>query len=185
MTGPRVHAALAYMIAAGVIACTDYSENSATCGFLSMAGATKVLQFMENVHAILRDAPPDLEGTVGARVVGYGTAHAVAAQGPIGAILSYEGEGLPTVPGFGLVLVDDSSEVVRGVLIFETEPPRGYPQIGTIASAAATLPLFAIRVNWNIVSDPRCPLIRELRSQPSNAQGENEMSAAGSDETGA
>lgn len=147
------------------IACgSGNPENSAVCGFTSIAASTLVLQSLQNIHAQLTEAPPELIGTLPARVVGYGTSRALAAKGPEGAVLGYEGGGFPsTPPGFGLLLIDDSSEVMRGVLIFETEPPNGFTQIGTISGASATLPLFGTRINWPSVSDPKCPLFAPAR----------------------
>jgi hypothetical protein len=95
---------------------------------------------------------------VPARVVGRGTAHALAARTDSGVALGYEGEGFPDRPGFGVALVDDSSEVFRGVLIFDSDGPADYPQIGTVSSASSTVPLYAMRITWSRVSNPKCPL---------------------------
>ncbi len=142
--------------------CGGNPENSAVCGFTSIAASSLILQGMSNVHALLREPPPELEGPVPARVVGYGTSRAIAAVGPEGAVLGYEGQGFPQMPGFGLVLIDDSSEVFRGVLIYDTDLPSGYPQIGTISGPESTIPLLGTRVNWGSVNDVRCPLFAEL-----------------------
>jgi hypothetical protein len=133
-------------------------ENSAMCGFTAMAAGTMILDQFQVGSTVLSAAPTDLVGTVPARVVGRGTARALVARTDSGVTLGFEGEGFPPQPGFALVLVDDSTEVLRGVLIFETDGPADYPQIGTISSATSTLPLYAMRVNWARVSDERCPL---------------------------
>ena len=134
-------------------------ENSAVCGFTSIAASTLVLQSLQNTHAQLTEAPGDLGTQVAARVVGHGTSHALVARSAEGVVLGFEGDGFPqTPPGFGLLLEDDSSEVVRGVLIFEIKPPPGYKQIGTISGSSATLPLLGTRINWPSVSDVKCPL---------------------------
>ena len=145
----------------------ELSEDSATCGFMAMAGATKVLQFLENNHAVLVNPPPGLAGRVPARVIGHGTGSAIVGKTDLGVVLGFEGEGLPSIPGFGLVVVDDSSEAVRGVLIYEIEPPQGAPQIGTIEGPVSSLPLYAARIKWSFVSDPKCPLIRPADSATS------------------
>lgn len=137
------------------------SENSVTCGLASVAGSALVMQTFQNGSTVLQTAP-DLPSVIAARVVGHGTAKALVASGADGLALGYEGEGFPTSPGFGLLLVDDSSEVVRGVLIFEASGPETYPKLGTISSATSTIPLYGMRVSWSSASDPRCPLIGAL-----------------------
>jgi hypothetical protein len=117
-----------------------------------------VLEQLRVASKVLAEPPPELRGVVPARVVGYGTSRAIAAESAEGVVLGYEGQGFPTVPGFGLALVEDSADAFQGVLIYETEPPYGYPQLGTISSAQVTLPLYGLRVTWGAVSDPRCPL---------------------------
>lgn len=134
------------------------SENSAMCGFTAMAAGSMILDQFQGATTVMREAPPDLTGTVPARVVGRGTTRALVARTESGVSLGFEGEGFPEHPGFALVLVDDSSEVLRGVLIFEADGPMDYPQIGTVSSATSTIPLYAMRVNWGRVSDERCPL---------------------------
>jgi hypothetical protein len=108
---------------------------------------------------ILATVPPGVEGVIPARVVGYPSAHALAAPGPDGVVLDYRGEGFPRLPGFGLLLVEDSLETFKGVLVYETEAPRGLPMLGSISSTTMTLPVYGLRVTWSAVSDPSCPLL--------------------------
>lgn len=133
-------------------------ENSAMCGFAILAAGSMVLEQFQGRATVMPTAPPDLQGTVPARIVGRGTTRALVARTDSAVALGFEGEGFPAQPGFAVVLVDDSTEVLRGVLVFESDGPADYPQIGTISSATSTLPLYAMRVNWNRVSDERCPL---------------------------
>ncbi len=149
---------LSVMLVALVACGGGNPENSAVCGFASMAGASMVLEQLRISSKVLTEAPPELSGVVPARVVGYGTARAIAASGPEGTIVGYEGSGFPTVPGFGLALVEDSADTFKGILIFETDPPYGYPQLGSITGTESTLPLYGLRVTWGAVSDDRCPL---------------------------
>lgn len=138
-------------------------ENSAACGFAHMAGASMVLQHLPNQHAWLEHPPADLTAILAARVVGYGTSRAMVSSGRDGLVLGYEGEGFPRTPGFGLLLVDDSSEVTRGILIYDKEEQDGIPRIGTISGSTSTIPLYGLRVNWPSVSDPRCPMFAAPR----------------------
>jgi ribosomal protein L10 len=55
-----------------------------------MAGASMVLEQFSTPGKILSEIPAGVEGVVPARVVGYGTARALAAPGPDGVILGYE-----------------------------------------------------------------------------------------------
>jgi hypothetical protein len=133
-------------------------QNSPVCGFAALAAGTLVLDQFQTGTTLLSSPPAGLTGDVPARVVGRGTAHALAARTDSGVALGYEGEGFPDRPGFGVALVDDSSEVFRGVLIFDSDGPADYPQIGTVSSASSTVPLYAMRITWSRVSNPKCPL---------------------------
>ncbi|HXV85554.1 MAG TPA: hypothetical protein VD793_02590 [Gemmatimonadales bacterium] len=155
----------AHLLAASalLLACGEPSENTATCGFASIAAGSMVLQSLANLNMVVSDPPPNLPAELPARVIGYGTARSVVGESPDGVMLGYEGDGFPPVPGFGLLLVDDSTETPRGVLIYETEPPGGYPRMGTVAGAAATIPLFGLRVHWPSLNAPKCPLFATRR----------------------
>ena len=133
-------------------------ENSPVCGVTAVAAASHVLDQFQGRTTVLDSAPPGLPGQLAARVVGHGSGRALAARSETGMVLGFEGEGFPARPGFAVVLVDDSSEVVRGVLIFDSDGPADYPQIGTISSPTSTLPLYAMRITWSRVSNERCPM---------------------------
>ena len=133
-------------------------ENNPICGISAMAGASMVLEQFATPGKIMSNLPAGVQGVVPARVVGYGTARALAASGPDGVILGYEGEGFPETPGFALALVEDSLDTFKGVLIYDLEPPESLPQLGTVSSSTTTVPLFGLRVMWSAVSSERCPM---------------------------
>ncbi len=133
-------------------------ENNPVCGISAMAGASMVLEQFATPGKILSHLPAGVEGVVPARVVGYGTARALAASGTDGVILGYEGEGFPVTPGFAIALVEDSLDTFKGVLIYDLEPPQSLPQLGTVSSSTTTVPLFGLRVMWSAVSSERCPM---------------------------
>ncbi len=137
-------------------------ENSPVCGFAILAAANRVLDQFQVPGKIISGVPEDIGPVVPARVVGYGTAPTSVTRGEAGLEMTYRGEGFPPVPGFGLVLVEDSTDTFQGVLIYEIEPPSGLPWLGTISSGNSTLPLYGLRVTWGAVSEPRCPLFRSL-----------------------
>ncbi|MBI2403243.1 MAG: hypothetical protein HYV20_11020 [Gemmatimonadetes bacterium] len=145
-----------------LLACGGNPENTASCGFASIAAASMVMQSMQDLSHAVATAPASVPGELPAKVVGRGTVRTTVTSGPQGLTLRYEGEGFPTIPGFGLLLVDDSLEVVRGVLIYEPEAPPGYAKLGTIATAATTLPLIGLRVHWPSLNAPRCPMFQPL-----------------------
>ncbi len=141
------------------LACVEGDpENNPVCGISAMAGASMVLEQFAVPAKILTHLPAGVQGVVPARVTGYGTARALAASGPDGAILGYEGEGFPAAPGFALALVEDSLDTFQGILIYDLEPPQSIPQLGTVSSSTTTVPLFGLRVMWSAVSSERCPM---------------------------
>ena len=135
-------------------------QNSALCGITMIASANRVLDQVPNTYALLSEPPEALTaGYVPTRVVGFATARSMATsdgEGPL--TLGYDGEGLPAEPGFGVAIVDDSSEVFRGVLIFETNPPEGYPELGVVAQGENSVPLFGLRIHWSSVNSEDCPI---------------------------
>lgn len=141
-------------------------ENSFACGIAAVAGPMMVLEQFRVPGKVLRDVPAGVEGVVPARVVGHGTARALAGVGPNGVVLGYEGDDFPAPPAFGLIVVEDSLDTFKGVLIFATQPPPGLPQLGTISSATTTIPVHGLRVNWPSVSNEQCPLFGPIDSVP-------------------
>lgn len=165
--GDMYHARLGRLLAitllGAVAACSEGNrnpENTMRCAIQAMGAANHVLERFQLGTTVMDHPPTGLRDTVPARVVGHGTARALVAPNPEGIVAGYEGEGFPTRPGFAVALVDDSTEVFRGILIFETDGPANYPQIGTISSATTTLPLYAMRAPWSVVSTDQCPLFR-------------------------
>jgi hypothetical protein len=141
-------------------------ENSFACGIAAVAGPLMVLEQFAVPGKVLREVPEGVEGVVPARVVGHGTARALAGEGPDGVVLGYEGANFPRPPAFGLIVVEDSLDTFKGVLIFERQPPMGLPLLGSISSATSTLPLHGLRVNWTAVSNEQCPLFGSIDSLP-------------------
>jgi len=159
------------ILALTLVSCAEGDrESSPVCGISAMAGATMVLEQFSTPGKILSQLPDGIEGVVPARVVGYGTAHAITADGPDGVILGYEGDGFPTVPGYALALVEDSLDTFKGVLIYDLEPPRQIPQLGTVSSSTTTIQLFGLRVMWSAVSSERCPMFASLDTAAADAE---------------
>jgi hypothetical protein len=161
MRSYRLGAALALTLAA----CSFDPRRSPVCGFELLAGPRLIQDRLNDARALLTDAPRGLPDVLPARVAGRAdTAHAIrgTAQGQLA--LVYEGAYFP--PGisdstvYGLLVVDDSSERVIGLLVYEgLSPPKQYPRIGVVAHDAVTVPLFGVRVNWASIYNPRCPLL--------------------------
>jgi len=150
------------------LACSvEDRENTASCGFAAMAGATMVLEQLRGGGRFMDAVPEGLQGTVPVRVVGYGTTAGLVADSPEGPLVAYDGPGFPQLPGWGLALVEDSLDTFKGVLVYETEPPRGLPILGGVVGGNYTVPLYAARVSWAAVSDPDCPLIGSIAAADS------------------
>jgi hypothetical protein len=67
--------------------------------------------------------------------------------------------GLPAnvKPGFG-VLILDTGDKARGVLLYEGAPVEGAPQLGTVSIDNVSVPLLGIQVDPARFEDPHCPL---------------------------
>ena len=151
--------------------CSRSGENSAFCGLTQLASATAVQDHMPAVYRYLRVPPVELRDTVKIRVVGYATSIAMAISSDSSVILNYEGAGYPELPGFALALVDDSSEVFRGVLVYDAEPPQNLPTIGyAMGRNGVAIPLAGLKVNWSEVNDARCPIFSDSIVMPSDME---------------
>jgi hypothetical protein len=149
---------IAIVIAALAAACGEASENSASCGITAVAGASAALEQFRAGSKVLTQVPPVFRGTVPLRVAGHGTKWGLVGETPDGPVVAYDGEGFPRIPGFGVILVEDSTDTFKGVLIYDVQPPMGYPQLGMVSGDGHTIPLYGARVTWSLVSTERCPM---------------------------
>jgi hypothetical protein len=160
----------ASLLALGALACSVDPHHSPVCGMALLVGPRLILEQIGDAHALLTDAPRGLPATLPARIVGGpdSTFVRVSSQRDR-VVLDYQGGKLPVVTVdstgrdstvFGVLLVDDSTATVQGVLIFDRpRPPREFPQIGRLADPDRSVPFYGARVNWANVSNPRCPLL--------------------------
>jgi hypothetical protein len=125
-----------------------------------------ILQRLTNATAVLTGAPRGLPATLPARVIFVGEGvkppqgEALVAYSQNQLVMGYQGTGFPSPPGgYGLLVVDDSTQRAEGVLIYESDPPKNYAQIGTVTGADRSVPLFGVRVDWPSMNNPRCPLL--------------------------
>lgn len=133
-------------------------ENRAACGFALLGAANNVRDQLQSGSKVLADVPSGLRGIVPTRALGHGTTRSMVADSPDGPIVAYDGEGFPSAPGFGVALVEDSTDTFQGVLIFDLDPPMGYPILGGVTNGRYVIPLYGLRVAWDAVSTPNCPL---------------------------
>lgn len=132
---------------------------SPTCGIALIAGPALIQQQLNNARAVLTDPPRGLPDSLPAMVIQQKAAMVLAGRDAEGRIsMQYRGPGFPS-QGFGLLVVDDTSQRAMGVLIFEQPEPRLHPRIGTIIYGTTVLNLFGVRVDWMSVNNPRCPLL--------------------------
>ena len=146
-------------------ACSGDAARSPTCGMALIIGPTMIRERLFNTRAVITDAPRGLPATLPAMVIQQKQAMVRVGYDARGAIvLGYEGPGFPTMggAGYGLLVVDDTSQRAMGVLVFESEEPKSYPKLGTVTGGGgAALNLYGVRVDWASVSNPRCPLLGE------------------------
>jgi hypothetical protein len=144
------------------LACGGNPENNAACGFAAIAAGSLVMQSLQDLSHAVAAAPSNVPDTLPGKVVGHGTARVIKGGGADSLVLQFQGPDLPKLPGFALLLVDDSLEVVRGVLVFEPEGPPGFKRIGTVVGGPAKLPLLGLRVHWPSLNAPRCPMFQPV-----------------------
>src|SRR3989454_9848248 len=123
-----------------VAACSRGSGGSPTCGIAMLAGPSLITSQLTNARAVLTDPPRGIPDSLpalviqqrndrGAVIVGRDAAGRVSMQ--------FRGPSFPS-RGYGLLVVDDTSQRAMGVLILDQEEPQRHPAIGTIIGGGAT-----------------------------------------------
>lgn len=144
-----------------VAACGRGSSGSPTCGIAAIAGPSLITSQLANARAVLTDPPRGLPDSLPALVIqlkSRDTGALIVGRDAEGRVsMQYRGQGFPA-RGYGLLVVDDTSQRAMGVLIVDQEEPLRHPVIGTVIGGSTTLNLYGVRVDWASVSNPRCPL---------------------------
>lgn len=161
-----------------MISCGGDRSRSPTCGMARLIGPSLIQERLKRLPFVLTDPPRGLPGSLPVVVAGttlQSTVQVSYTRGTL--IMEYQGAGFP-VAGvtdstvYALLVVDDSTQRAQGVLIYESQrPPSGYPSVGQCVGGGPggrSIPLYAVRVDWQGVSNPRCPLFAPSTSpQPS------------------
>ncbi len=145
--------------------CGGDRSRSPTCGLAQVAGPALIQQQLTKLPFVLTDAPRGLPEGLPARVISI---QSIQPQSEVRVsyrerrlVMTYQGAGFPPADvGYGLLVVDDSTQRAQGVLIYESQrPPPTYPQLGEVGGGDRSIPLYGVRVDWPSVSNPRCPLL--------------------------
>ena len=151
-----------------IAACGTGRSGSPLCGMAQVVGPTVIQEQLQDARMILTDVPRGLPSSLPAKVatkqqqgsvlVGYDQSRNL--------VLGYQGTGFPLAGagGYALLVMDDTSSRVEGVIIYESPAPKDYPKLGTVSSGDANVPLYGVRVDWTGVSNPKCPLLGDSSS---------------------
>lgn len=142
----------------GQLACGPRSAGGA-CGITAIAGATMLLQEFGVPDQTLGVPPATLPPRLVARVAaGPAFESVVGRTADSGWVIGVEGTiPAPIKPRFGVLILDPKGSA-RGVMVFESEPIRGAPQIGRLSVDTFMLPLLGIQLDPTRFEDPGCPL---------------------------
>jgi hypothetical protein len=135
------------------------SKSGGACGITAIAGATMLLQEFGVPEQTLSEPPTQLPGRLVARV-----AAGPALEGLVGRaqdsslLIGIQGSVPATIkPRFGVLVIDPNAQT-RGVMLYESEPIKGAPELGKIALDSLMLPLLGIQLDPGRFEDARCPL---------------------------
>ena len=132
-------------------------RGNAACGLAALAGPTALLTQFSVPRQTLSAPPAKLPERVVARVVAGPALPAIVGRADSQLVIGVEGAVPSTIrPGYG-VLVLDTAEATRGVMLFEGTPVEGAPALGTVTVGAVTVPLIGIQLDPSRIEDPRCP----------------------------
>lgn len=144
-----------------IAACSGGTRGSPTCGIAALAGPALVTSQLENARAVVTDPPRGVPDSLPTLMIGPKSREigvVIVSRDAAGRVsMLYRGGGFPA-RGYGLLVVDDTSQRAMGVLIMDQDEPQRHPAIGTVVGGSTALNLYGVRVDWASVSNPRCPL---------------------------
>lgn len=130
-----------------------------------LIGPSLIQERLKRSPFVLTEAPRGLPGSLPVLIAGTALQSTVQVSYNRGALtMEYQGAGFPATAVsdttvYALLVVDDSTQRTQGVLIYESQrPPPSYPSLGELTGGGRTIPLYGVRVEWQGVSNPRCPL---------------------------
>ncbi len=149
--------------------CGRGSGGSPTCGIALLAGPGLITSQLSNARDVLTDPPRGIPDSLPALVIQKSNDRGAVivgrdAEGKVS--MQFRGPAFPA-QGYGLLVVDDTSQRTMGVLILDQEEPKRHPAIGTVVGGNTALNLYGVLVDWASVSNPRCPLFGGPASQTS------------------
>ncbi len=164
MTRPTL--SLLLLLATG---CGRGTGGSPTCGIALLAGPGLITSQLSNARDVLTDPPRGIPDSLPALVIQKSNDRGAVivgrdAEGKVS--MQFRGPAFPA-QGYGLLVVDDTSQRAMGVLILDQEEPKRHPAIGTVIGGSTALNLYGVLVDWASVSNPRCPLFGGPASQTS------------------
>ena len=149
-------------------ACGGDRGRSPICGIALVTAPTLIHEQLKNARAIITDVPRGLPESLPGRLAaagdsGIGKVKVSFAEGRKSALaLGWEGALFPRhKDAFALLVVDDTSNRVEGVLLYDVPGPDSvvYPLLGHVSTSELSLPLYGVTVDWAGMSNPRCPLL--------------------------
>lgn len=133
-------------------------RSGGACGLTAIAGATMLLEEFGTPGQTLSAPPATLPPRLVARVAAGPAFEAVVGRTQdSGWVIGVEGSiPAPIRPAFG-VLILDRAGTARGVMIYESVPIRGAPEVGRLSVDTLMLPLLGIQLDPARYEDPNCP----------------------------
>ncbi len=159
---------LAIAVLAALTACEPAEPRPPACGIPTAVIAPEaIFRAFTSVRNTVFEPPLDLPSTLPTRVVVTGhKSEAIVGYGEAGLVIGFQGAGFPAAGGYGLLVVDDSTNTYQGVMIYESaRPDDDFPTIGIVSARIGEIPLYGVRVRWREMSNPRCPLLGEPDSR--------------------
>jgi len=143
------------LLLVGLAACGKPSGTG--CGFTAMAGASVLLEQFGVPDQTLSTPPDAVPERVVVRLAAGPAYSAIAGRTGEKLVIGMEGN-LPSKvrPGFGVLVIDPAGKT-RGVVLYESAPIRGAPELGSVAIDSVMVPLLGIQLPVERFEDPRCP----------------------------
>lgn len=157
--------ALAAPIALLLLAGCSLSERATRCGIAALAGPTMLLEEFTHPGKTMATVTVPMPEVLPVRIAVGAAQRGLVGQTDSTWIVGVDGP-FPPLPekGFGILLVDP---VVgpRGVLLYEGNPIRGAPILGSVHVSDRVLPMIGLRTTVAAFEDRNCPLFPDSLRQ--------------------
>jgi hypothetical protein len=145
--------------------CGGKSSGGYGCGISAVAGQSLLLEEFTRAGKTLSKPPAEFPAALPVRIALGPAMTSVVGHVDSSIVVGLEG-ALPETPavGFGVLIVNLEGKA-QGVILYNGDPIRDAPMIGTVNAGERNLPLIGLMTTIANFEDPSCPVFPDSLKQ--------------------